>query len=704
MRPACENQKGVCQGAKKPIQLCVGGKWNACAATDYQTYSSLYVDATETRCDDKDDDCDGTTDEGCDDDADGYCDNGMTYAASGTAPKACDKGKGDCDDKRKDVHPGALETCDDVDQDCSGTTDEGCDDDNDSWCDAAMVMVGKPKACSNGGGDCNDKDKAVNPGAQEGCSTVDEDCDGKTDAADNDLDKVRPSCEKHYGVCQGAKKPVQRCIGGVWTACTTADYQAYSSLYDEVIEKRCDDTDNDCDNTTDEGCDDDGDGYCDAALSTTGKPKACPNGGGDCHDSTQAANPYLTDGKHVHPGKKEDCGTAWDDNCNLDVNEQDATACTTFYKDADGDGWAASKADSGCYCAAKKSLFLTADKLGDCDDASNATSSYSWKDAQNNVIAIGEKCVGGVCGLSTVACDGKLAACGGAGTVPSGAACCASLSGTYGGSCLSTDSKGVKWGLVPSGTFWMGCNAALDKSCQAAEKAQHEVEVTQAYWLGVYEVTVAQYKDCVDAGKCSAPAGSSASEANWNKAGREQHPVNFVSWSKALAYCQWVGGSLPTEAQWELAARGRCDENGGISGCADKMRLYPWGNETATCEYAVMDDHVTTGSASGTSGCGERRTWAVGSKPKGAGPYGMHDMAGNVYEWVTDWYATSYPSHKISHPQGGTGPANGFASYRAARSSVFNGSATVVRAGIRNGYSPSDAYFIVGFRCARSFP
>ena len=513
--------------------------------------------------------------------------------------------------------------CDGKDEDCDGATDEGCDGDGDQWCDAAMVTVGKPQVCPNGGGDCDDKNKAVKPGVQESCDGVDNDCNGKTDE-DFSIGKA----------CDGAD--ADKCADGV------------------------------------RACGKDGKLMCDEKASTL---------------------------------KKEACNGK-DDDCDGETDEKDAEACTLFYKDVDGDGRAQSTVGSGCYCTTKETLSLTAVKLGDCDDGNKAASTYSWTDAKGKVLAVGDSCVVGACGAGAVKCDGKLAACVSDGTPLPGSACCASLGGTYGGSCLWTDSKGVKWGLIPSGTFWMGCNPVLDKSCSNAdgnaENAQHEVEVTEPYWLGIFEVTVAQYKACVDASKCTKPAHSSDSFANWAKAGREQHPVNFVHRSQASTYCQWVGGYLPTEAQWELAARGRCGENGGISGCAGKMRVYPWGNETATCAYAVMNDKATTGSASGTNGCGEDRTWAVGSKPKGAGPYGTQDMAGNVWEWVADWYAYPYPSAKISQAQGGTGPSGG--SLGVVRGGGFYWPASNMRAGRRGGYTPSKTDSSFGFRCARSFP
>ena len=163
--------------------------------------------------------------------------------------------------------------------------------------------------------------------------------------------------------------------------------------------------------------------------------------------------------------------------------------------------------------------------------------------------------------------------------------------------------------LVPGGTFLMG----LDAGGQLDEAPAHEVTL-KPFYLDVTEVTNNAYNACVAKGTCRAHDADSAAV---NKLGKDrdyrrpQQPISAVSWDDATTFCGSVGKRLPREAEWERAARG------------DDARAFPWGNEKPTRERAVF---------------GEAHTADVGSREKGKGPYGHHDLAGNVWEWVEDVY------------------------------------------------------------------
>ena len=225
--------------------------------------------------------------------------------------------------------------------------------------------------------------------------------------------------------------------------------------------------------------------------------------------------------------------------------------------------------------------------------------------------------------------------------------------------------------LVASGSFWMGCNSAVDSNCDSNESPYHEVTLS-GYYMDKTEVTVDAYGECVTAGSCTAP--STGGSCNWGVSGRDNHPVNCVNWTQAGAYCAWAGKRLPTEAEWEKAARGT------------DGRKYPWGNETATCEYAVM------------YGCPGDTLDVCSNSPAGDSPYGLCDMAGNVWEWVSDWYGSGYYTNSpASNP---TGPVSG--SYRVVRGGSFDyGGDDALRASNRSGDLPSYDYVFLGFRCAR---
>ncbi len=233
--------------------------------------------------------------------------------------------------------------------------------------------------------------------------------------------------------------------------------------------------------------------------------------------------------------------------------------------------------------------------------------------------------------------------------------------------------------LVPAGKFWMGCNAAVDTACDSGEMPYHEVYL-DGYYMDRTEVTVDAYGSCVTAGSCTPPSTYS-SYCNWNKPGKGDHPVNCIEWFQAKAYCEWAGKRLPNEAEWEKGARGT------------DGRKYPWGNAPATCDYTVINGN-------GALGCGTDSTMSVCSKsPAGDSPYGLCDMAGNVWEWTADWHSSSY--YSSSPTNNPAGPTSG--SDRVKRGGSFGSSFGYgLRVSFRGYASPSDVECYLGFRCARS--
>jgi len=227
------------------------------------------------------------------------------------------------------------------------------------------------------------------------------------------------------------------------------------------------------------------------------------------------------------------------------------------------------------------------------------------------------------------------------------------------------------WLAIPGGTFEMG------DSLWDEQSPIHAVTV-QPFEMLRSEVTVAQYAECVDAGDCSEP--EQTYEYNWGVPGREHHPVNGVSWHQAVEFCTTIGGRLPTEAEWEHAARG-----------AGLGYEYPWGFESASCAYAVMND-------GGGAGCGEGHTWPVCSKPAGDSPQGLCDMAGNLAEWVQDWWHDSYDGA----PTDGSAWEDPLHTERVIRNgSFYMDYVLCMDASHRDTGHPTFGYDFLGFRCVR---
>jgi formylglycine-generating enzyme required for sulfatase activity len=221
------------------------------------------------------------------------------------------------------------------------------------------------------------------------------------------------------------------------------------------------------------------------------------------------------------------------------------------------------------------------------------------------------------------------------------------------------DRGDVKLVAVPAGSFLYGCNGESGRECPSSEVAGARTELG-AFRIDRTEVRVSEYRRCVEAAVCAPPAV--ASGCNWGARGRGDHPVNCIDWEQAATYCGWIGKRLPTEQEWEKAARGT------------DGRTYPWGDEGPSCEVAVM-------RASAGAGCGGASTAPVGSRDRGRSPYGLFDMAGNVYEWTGSLYEAG-------------------SSARVLRGGSWKNDATGIRSSHRQGALPNVRDAGVGFRCA----
>jgi formylglycine-generating enzyme required for sulfatase activity len=224
------------------------------------------------------------------------------------------------------------------------------------------------------------------------------------------------------------------------------------------------------------------------------------------------------------------------------------------------------------------------------------------------------------------------------------------------------DSHGVPMVLVPAGEFYMGAD-----DDQVAAMPRHAVYLDD-YYIDVFEVTQTRYKECLETGGCELTVGTGEL---LNRPVWDEHPMMDITWYDAQEYCEWRGGSLPTEAQWEKAARGT-DE-----------RRYPWGNEPVTCERARYGE------------CGWM-TAPVGSHPAGISPYGVHDMAGNAWEFVYDWYDRDY--YKVSPAENPTGPESD-TGWKSERGGAWFYEAGLMSSVWRNHAKPTWHFTYVGFRC-----
>ncbi len=414
------NDAGSCKGARK----CGIGGLTACSAP---------APVTET-CNGVDDNCDGLTDppnaDGCtnyynDNDGDGYG-GGKGSCLCSDPGNGLTQG-GDCNDQSTAIHPGTKEVCDGQDNDCDGKTDPGYPDaNNDGFADCVDPDIdgdGVPN-----GSDCAPANAAIYPGAQESCDSLDNDCNGVTD------DPGATGCTQWFqdvdgdGTGAGAGK----CLCGAFGAYTSASGSDCNDLNKNIhvgATEICNDADDNCSGVIDEGCDDDLDLWCDATMTVIGTPAVCANGKQDCNDGAAGIHPGqgeicgngvddncdgLTDtgdnltgcvnfysdsdgdgygnkalssclcaatslyttqlggdcndfDANVSPKAQEICNGK-DDDCDGTVDGATASDCKLFFNDVDGDKFGVST-DQKCQCAAAGTY--TATVGGDCND--NAT-------------------------------------------------------------------------------------------------------------------------------------------------------------------------------------------------------------------------------------------------------------------------------------------------------------------------------------------
>ena len=226
---------------------------------------------------------------------------------------------------------------------------------------------------------------------------------------------------------------------------------------------------------------------------------------------------------------------------------------------------------------------------------------------------------------------------------------------------------GLNYVWIPAGTYMMGCSPG-DSECYDEEKPSHSVTISRGFWMGQTEATVGAYKRFAQATGRTMPYGPSW-DSTWTQ---DNLPMVMVTWDDARSYCTWAGGRLPTEAEWEYAAR------------AGTQTQYYFGRDAA-----LLGDYAWYYSNSGSV------AHTVGQKKPNA--WGLFDMLGNVWEWCQDWTG-SYPSQPATDPQG---PSSGI--YRRLRGGAWYGDTGSSRVSVRYGNYPGGRYYSLsfGFRCVR---
>lgn len=229
------------------------------------------------------------------------------------------------------------------------------------------------------------------------------------------------------------------------------------------------------------------------------------------------------------------------------------------------------------------------------------------------------------------------------------------------------DAKGVPMAYIPEGVFTMGSDQG-----RADEQPIHPVHLA-AFYMDKFEVTNAFYKACVDTGACQPvrKKTSATRSSYYDDPDFDTFPVIFVDWSMAQTYCEWREARLPTEAEWEKVARGGTNVT------------YPWG-DTPDCNLANYGNCLGDTSSTTIYGLGQSR-------------YGVYNMAGNVWEWVSDWYTDDY--YRSSPRENPQGPATG--TEKVLRGGSWKDDYEEIRSVNREAENPAHTSNTIGFRCAK---
>ncbi len=232
---------------------------------------------------------------------------------------------------------------------------------------------------------------------------------------------------------------------------------------------------------------------------------------------------------------------------------------------------------------------------------------------------------------------------------------------------------------IPAGSFWMGCSESADPDCQEDEYPGREVYLS-TYFIQKYEVSVDKYRECFDAGVCL--------DEEWvGRIGSSDCAISFIPWLDADAYCRWKGWRLPTEAQWEKAARG------------DDERIYPWGDQwepTYLNWFDDLDHDGTYGDADGFHFTAPDMAF-----PEGKSPYGLFNMAGNVWEMTADWYDSQYYAYAPSDDPPGPEEGDRKVVKGGGWHLTFGDDPMPYRISDRDApYEPHEMHDAIGFRCA----